>query len=183
MTNHSFKVAAVLCSAFIAAGGASAGQKAHSHGVAALEVAVDGPTITLRLDSPLDSLVGFERAPKTDAERARVREMAKVLRSGGAFVPTAAARCRLDSVKLESPVVAPELLGETGAAPGGKAADDHADLGGTFVYRCEDAQALAGIEVMLFDSFKRLRRVDAQVAGPKGQSAMKLTAKSRQLRW
>lgn len=156
----------------------------HSHGVARLDVAVDGATITLRLEAPLESLVGFERAPRNDAERGQVRAMAQALRSGNPFVPTAAARCRLDRVELTSPVLTPELLGESGpAAAAGKAADDHAELDGAFVYRCEDAKSLQGIDVMLFDHFKRLRRVDTQVAGPKGQSALKLTARSRQVRW
>jgi hypothetical protein len=156
---------------------------AHSHGVAKLDVAVDGPTLTLRLESPLDSLVGFERAPRNDAERAQVRAMAQALRAGNPFVPTAAAGCRLERAALASPVLAPDLLGETGAAAPAKSADDHAELEGTFVYRCAEAKALQGIDVMLFDYFKRLGRVDVQVAGPKGQSAAKLTARSRQVRW
>lgn len=162
---------------------AAQGHKAHSHGVARLEVTIDGPAITLRLESPLESLLGFERAPRNDAERGQVHAMAQALRAGNAFVPTAAARCRIERVELKSPVLAPELLGGSGGGAAGKAADEHADLEGTYVYRCEDAGALAGIDVMLFDSFKRLRRVDAQVAGPRGQSAAKLTARSRQLRW
>jgi len=157
-------------------------QKAHSHGVAQLEVAVDGATISLKLESPLDSLLGFERAPRNDPERDRVRVMAQALRSGP-FVPTAAARCRLQQVSLRSAALAPELLGESGPAAGGKAGDEHADLDATFLYRCEDPKSLAGIDVMLFDHFKQLRRVDTQVAGPKGQAALKLTAKSRQVRW
>jgi hypothetical protein len=170
--------------AFAGAPGAAQAHKAHSHGVAQLEVAVDGPTITLKLTSPLDSLVGFERAPRNDAERGQVRSMAQALRSGNQFVPTPAARCRLDRVELTSPVLAPELLGQSGPAPStGKPADEHAELDGTFVFRCEDAKALQGLDVMMFDHFKRLRRLDTQVAGPKGQSALKLTSKSRQVRW
>jgi len=156
---------------------------AHSHGVARLDVAVDGATITLRLHSPLDSLLGFERAPRNDAERGQVRAMAQALRSGRPFVPTAAARCRLDRVELASPALAPELLGESGAAAAGRLPDDHAELDGTFVYRCEDAERLAAIDVMLFDHFKKLGRVDVQLAGPKGQSAMKLNSRARQIRW
>jgi hypothetical protein len=167
----------------IATPGTVAAAGAHSHGVATLDVAIDGPTITLKLQSPLDSLLGFERAPRNDAERERVRAMAQTLRAGRQFVPTAAARCRLDSVELKSSVLGPELLGEAGTAASGKADDEHADLDGTFVFRCEDAKALAGVDVMMFDHFKRLRRVDIQVAGPKGQSAQKLTARSRQIRW
>jgi len=171
-----------LCLLAFATPAAAQAHKAHSHGVAQLEVAIDGPTIKLKLESPLDSLLGFERAPRNDAERDRVRVMAQALRSGP-FVPTAAARCRLERVSLRSAVLAPELLGESGPAAGGKADDEHVDLDAGFVYRCEDPKALAGVDVMLFDHFKRLRRVDTQVAGPKGQAALKLTAKSRQIRW
>lgn len=187
MKSRSANAAALLSLsllAFASMPGAAQAQKAHSHGVAKLEVAVDGPTITLKLEIPLDSLVGFERAPRNDAERGQVRAMTQALRSGNQFMPTPAARCRLDRVELNSPVLAPELLGESGPAPSaGKPADDHAELDGTFVFRCEDAKALQGLDLMMFDHFKRLRRLDTQVAGPKGQSALKLTAKSRQVRW
>lgn len=182
------KKTASLARAALLIAGAALGQAtlaagAHSHGVARLDVAVDGATVSLRLESPLESLLGFERAPRNDAERAQVRAMAQALRAGHPFVPTAAARCRLDRVELKSLVLAPELLGESGPAAAGKAADDHAELDATFVYRCEDAKALQGIDVMMFDHFKRLRRVDTQVAGPKGQAALKLTYRSRQIRW
>lgn len=165
-----------MCVAFPALGA-----KAHTHGVAGLTVAIYGATITMTLDAPLESLLGFERAPRNDAERNRVREMAQVLRSGDAFAPTPAARCKPAKVELASAVLAPELLGSGGAA--GTTDDGHAELNGTFIYRCEDIAALREIDVRLFDPFKRLRRIDAQLAGPKGQSAHRLTPRARQLRW
>jgi len=174
---------AALLIAVAALGQATMAAGAHSHGVARLDVAVDGATVTLRLESPLDSLLGFERAPRNDAERAQVRTMAQALRAGHPFVPTAAARCRLERVDLVSPVLAPELLGASAPTPPARTADEHAELDATFVYRCEDAKALQGVDVMLFDHFKRLRRVDTQIAGPKGQAALKLTSRSRQIRW
>ena len=57
-----------------------AGEKAHQHGVASLEVAVEGNTLVVHLKSPLDNLVGFERAPKTDAERSKIQRSAQRLR-------------------------------------------------------------------------------------------------------
>lgn len=178
--SHLALIALLLAGSAVAPAAHAAG--AHSHGVARLDVAVDGATLTLRLESPLDSLLGFERAPRNDAERGQVRAMAQALRSGNGFVPTAAARCRLDRVDLASPVLAPDLPGG-GSAAAGTPADGHAELAATFVYRCEDPKALQGIDVMLFDYFKRLARVDAQVAGPKGQSALRLNARARQVRW
>jgi hypothetical protein len=172
----------LLAACAVAVPAAAQAHKAHSHGIAELEVAIDGPLLTLKLESPLDSLLGFERAPRNDAERERVRVMAQALRSGP-FVPTAAARCRLERVSLSSAALAPDLLGEPGPAAGGKTSSEHADLDAGFVYRCDEPKALTGIDVMLFDHFKRLRRVDTQVAGPKGQAALKLTSKSRQIRW
>ena len=39
--------------------------QAHVHGAVQLEVALDGPTLSIALEAPLDSLLGFERAPRT----------------------------------------------------------------------------------------------------------------------
>jgi hypothetical protein len=48
---------------------AHAGGKAHVHGVATLDIAVEARKITVQLESPLDNLLGYERTPRTDAER------------------------------------------------------------------------------------------------------------------
>jgi hypothetical protein len=67
---------------------------AHQHGVASLELVADGNSLTVTLDSPLDNLLGFERGPRTDAERAKVRAMAQTLRTNATLVvPAAAAGC------------------------------------------------------------------------------------------
>jgi hypothetical protein len=39
-------------------------EKAHVHGAAELNVGVENDTLRIALESPLDSLLGFERAPK-----------------------------------------------------------------------------------------------------------------------
>lgn len=44
----------------------------HEHGVAQLNVALDGKTLELELDSPAMNLVGFEHAASTDADKAAV---------------------------------------------------------------------------------------------------------------
>ena len=49
--------------------GAAFAGKAHQHGVARLDLAVDGGTVTIAVEMPLDALVGFERSPRTGAER------------------------------------------------------------------------------------------------------------------
>ncbi len=148
---------------------------AHVHGSARLQVAVDGNTLSLRLETPLANLVGFEHAPRTAQQKQALQAMADRLRQAGEiFTPTPAARCTVVSVELESPLLQP-------SPPTGSG--DHADLDGSFVFRCADAAALRDLEVGLFASFPKLRRLDVQVAGPRGQSAARLSPQQRRVSW
>lgn len=172
---------------------------AHAHGAASLQVAVDGNLLTLNFESPLDNLVGFEHAPRTDRQKAAVRRMAEQLhKAEGLFVPTPAANCAPASVKLESPVIEASLLRADGGkdrapAKGGEpppakgagqsGASGHAELEGTFVFRCAKAESLRDLEVRLFDRFSGLRRLDVQVAAPKGQKSARLSPSARRISW
>ena len=52
---------------------------AHVHGEAKLEIVVDGGEFAIRFESPLDGLLGFERAPRTAAEKQAVQTMKATL--------------------------------------------------------------------------------------------------------
>lgn len=83
---------------------ALAQQAAHEHGVADLRVAADGDTVVIEFDSPLDNLVGFEHAPRDDAQRDALREAEERLASFDVlFALTPAAGCTLREVQIESP--------------------------------------------------------------------------------
>jgi hypothetical protein len=150
------------------------GAHAHVHGIARLDVAVDGETLTLALESPLDNVLGFEHLPKNEKEKAQVRAMAdKLNQPATLLVPSAAAQCKPVSTKLASPVLDPK----------GKSADGHADLDGEFVFRCANPAALRDIEVKMFNAFPHLQRLDVQVAAPRGQAAARLTAAQPRISW
>ncbi len=57
---------------------------AHVHGQATLDLAVDGGTVTLALTTPAINVLGFERAPRTAAERAKQEAALQRLRTQGA---------------------------------------------------------------------------------------------------
>ena len=150
----------LLLLALSLAGPAWAG-KAHEHGAARLDVALDGTTLTLALDTPLDGLLGFERAPRSDAERRAAEKAVATLRAADQlFAIDPAAGCALASVTLESAAL------KLGSAPAASA-DGHGDLEGEFVFRCRAAPAF--VDAGLFQAFARLSRIDVQVAAPKGQ--------------
>jgi hypothetical protein len=143
--------------------------KAHVHGEGKLDVVIDKDTITLNLELPLDAVVGFERAPKNDKEKAALAEGEKVLNDAAAlWLPTPAAKCTVHSATVTLP-----KFGDGG----------HADLDARYVFRCADTAALKSIETTLFKQFKRLYRLETQRAGPVGQGAMRMSPKTPMLVW
>ena len=153
--------------ALFAAGGALA-SAAHEHGVARLDVAVDAGRVSIELDTPLDNLLGFERAPRTDAERDKATALVARLRAAELlFRIDAAAGCTLAKVELVSVALG---LGKAAAgAAAGSAASDHSDLHAVFEFRCKNGARAGFVELGLFDAFPALKRIELQVVTPKGQ--------------
>ena len=153
-------------------------QHAHVHGVAKLEIAVDGGNLSLRLESPLEGLLGFEHAPRNDQERAAAAEMRRKLADAGKlFAPTTAAQCSLKSARIDAPTL------DAKPAAAAKQTNAHADLDADFLFACAQPARLTGIDVRLFQAFPNLRRVEAQVVSAKGQKAVRLSSKMRFLSW
>jgi hypothetical protein len=143
---------------------------AHVHGQARLDVVIDGNQLVLTLQAPLDSVVGFEHAPRTAAQRQAAEAALKALADGGRlFRAPAEAGCAPVSQAVESPVLQ------------GAASDGHADLDADYRFRCSAPAALTRLELGLFDALPRLQRLDVQIAGPLGQSRRTLRRGSRTL--
>ena len=140
----------------------AAAAPAHQHGVARLDIAVETGRVTLELETPLDNLLGFERAPRTDAERERAAAAVTRLKAADAlFRIDAAAGCSLAKVALVS-----AALGLGGTAPD---KEGHADLEGHFEFSCKAGGRAGFVEVGLFEAFAALRRIELQVVSPRGQ--------------
>lgn len=147
----------------------------HEHGVATLDVAVEAGRVSFSLDTPLDNLLGFEHAPRTDAERAKAAAAVARLRDAAAlFRIDSAAACTLGKVELVS-----SALG-LGPAPAAAGKEGHADLQGQFDFLCTAGNRAGFVELGLFDAFPALKRMDLQLVTPKGQ--MKVTLRRPQTR-
>lgn len=151
--------------------------KAHEHGALKLDVAIEGNKLTIAMEAPLDNLLGFERAPRTDAERKAAADVLARLRSPDKgtplFATDTAAQCTLGKAEVLAPVLEP------GAQPASK--DDHADLDASYEFTCSKPDALRTLDVGLFDAYKRIQRIDVQVAGPKGQAKATLKRPVRKI--
>lgn len=160
------------CAAATAATAAAAAGGAHEHGVVRLDVAVAADGFSIAFQAPLENLVGYERAPRSDAERRGAAEALERLRQGAAalFKADAAAHCTLAAVDVRAPV----LEGRGGAR-------EHADLDADYTFKCADARALRSLDVGLFDAFRRIQRIEVQIAAPQGQHRATLRRPARTL--
>ena len=153
--------------------------KAHTHGVAQLKLSVEASQLHLALELPLDTLVGFERAPRTPAETEAARQALARLREATALVkPDAAAKCRL----LGSEVQASVLEGQAKPAPWRPSASEHADALVSLTFECEQIAQLASVELVMFDSFRRLERVQAEMVTQSGQGKATVRRSDRTLK-
>lgn len=180
----------VCCAALMTSAPARAG-KPHQHGVATLDVAMDGAEVTLELTVPLEALLGFERAPQTDNERRLADELLSWMRQGQqVFSLESTGPCTFMQAVLKSPVLeqalhrqAPGssgLSGPRGTEPtsgsnksppkaASSKAEQHADLVATYVFACAMTEPPQKLRTLLFSSFRRLDRVQVQAALPQGQ--------------
>lgn len=163
------RVIAMLTLCGLAHGAAAA--PAHEHGVAHLDIVIEGSKLLIHLDSPLDNLAGFEHAPRNDQQRSTLRKMEAALREGAAlFKPDAAAACLLTDVRIAAPF-----------ADGRQAKGGHADLEADWTFSCAKPEALQKMEVHLAELFLRIHRLKVTMATPKGQSSTVLSRSARSI--
>jgi len=154
-------VALFACSCACAA---QAAQHAHVHGHIQLGIAIDGPTVTVDIDTPLESLLGFEHAPGTAQEKALAARWKQLIAKGTGLVSfNAQAACTLKQVDMDAPPIG---LG----TPTASKQDGHADLEGNWVFQCANPQALSQAHVGFFEQSPHAQQVEVRLITGKGQS-------------
>jgi len=100
------------------------GHGAHVHGIATLNVAVDGSQLLIELDSPAMNIVGFEHPPRTEEQREAVDQAKELLADAERlFLPSPAAQCTL----ARADVLLDLGERESGAGDAADGAHDHGD--------------------------------------------------------
>ena len=152
---------------------------AHEHGVASLNVALDGQTLEIQLQSPAMNLVGFEHEAKSDADKAKVAAARQHLEQPQAlFALPIEAKCALQDSELDSPLF------------GGHAHDEHehadehghSDIDASYRFACANAEALQTLELGSFvGTFPGTEKLEVQLIGPSGQQGAELTPSNSRL--
>ncbi|MEY3466502.1 MAG: ZrgA family zinc uptake protein [Steroidobacteraceae bacterium] len=136
---------------------------AHEHGRVTLDVALEGGTLVVEWSAPALQVVGFEHAPRTEAERAALASAtAWINRGNGVVGVPPAARCRLRSIQHAPPT----LAGHRDAA--GKTDHDaeHADFRARVSYECAAPAALTWLEPWVLRQLRGVERVEINLVAP-----------------
>jgi hypothetical protein len=151
----------------------------HVHGVAELNVALDGNVLWLELSSPAVNLVGFEHAPENAEQEAAVHEATATLRDGArVFGTSPGAGCELTEANVTTDIAQPGAEHHEEAEHGEDehAGEAHSEFQASYRFDCAAPDALTQLEVHLFELFSGTEEVKAHLIGRAGQTAAELTA-------
>jgi len=170
---RSFPRVLTLAAALLVAGAAAGhAQKAHVHGLAWADVAVDGALVEISLRATAYDLIGFERAPRDADERAKVQgARALLLDHARLWHFNSAAGCVADAPVLEAPAGSADSSADSG----------HVDWQVRYRFTCANPQALMAIDAELFSVLPSLETLQVQLLDGVGARGVELSPGSRRI--
>lgn len=142
---------------------------AHVHGMATLDLVMDGQELMLHLQSPLMNFVGFEHKPETEQQKAIYQDMLQQLDRKDGLLTVEGTTCQAESIEVEDPFATQD---ET----------DHADIDVSYFLHCEQADKITGLKINLFDLYNRLETLQVQMVLPSGQQQLELNPQRTTIR-
>lgn len=142
----------------------------HAHGEAEVELALDSSgRLSGRLQGAMDGFLPFEHAPKTEAQRQQVRELQqKLTRVDWILTVNPDAQCVQESVRAESSIFQ------------GQDQSGHASLTVNFSLVCARPAQLQSLTFGVLGHSKRLKKIELEFVGPKGQAKAVLNTRKNQ---
>jgi hypothetical protein len=145
---------------------------AHEHGKITINVALEKRELSIELDAPADNVIGFEHAPRTEAERQAVHDALLLLRNAqDLFGLPSAAQCRVTGSDISSPHWEAEPTSAHDESPH----EQHADYEGRFTYRCEAPRELTWLEPWILDKLRGVHEARINLITPSGQRSQIVT--------
>ncbi|MGQ7956176.1 DUF2796 domain-containing protein [Pseudomonas sp. SP16.1] len=147
---------------------------AHEHGVASLNVVLDGKTLELQLESPAMNLVGFEHAASSAADKAKVAAAKVELEQPLTLFALAAGGCKVSETELEGALLDSDAHHEHEHED--EHEGEHSEIHAHYQFDCAKADELKQLDLSeLFKRFPATEKIQVQLIGPSGQQGAELT--------
>ena len=168
--------------------------EAHEHGVAILNLALEGNDLYIEFTSPAANIVGFEHHPRTNEQRNVVKAAVNRLQEGDAlFILSAGSQSKLMKSSVDTNIdkdtdnhsVSEHAHGEDehhdkehGKADG---QDRHSEFKAEYHFVFKKPDRLSQIDVKLFGVFPGIEHIEVQLITETKQTAVELTAKKNKI--
>jgi len=154
----------------------AAAQEVHEHGVARLNIAIEGRRATVELLAPAEGIYGFEHEPRNAAERARRNAGLELLaaRANRLVLFDPALGCTVSAPKIEAG--AEEEGHEDADEDGGEAhAGEHSEVRAEYVVTCRRRFTGTQLRFGVTSVFPALRTVEVQLLSDEQQVGRRIT--------
>jgi hypothetical protein len=179
--------------------------EAHEHGIAHLNVALEGNDLYIELISPAVNILGFEHHPRTNEQKAAVKKAIESLKKGeDLFVLPPEARGKFVKTTVHT-----NIEGDSDNEHGddhthehdssSKEKDDdqhahapdhqgdeherHSEFKAEYNVVCQHPQKIENIDVTLFRMFQGIERIKVQLLSDTRQKALELTATQHKIKF
>lgn len=136
---------------------------AHQHGHGTFNLALEGDRVTIDFEAPGVDIVGFEHAPKTEAEKAAIaaakQKLAEPLTLFG--IP-ADAQCKVGEAAVA-------LEGAHEGHDHGDKGEGHTEFQAQYLLQCANVKALTRLDFQFFAAFKGAAELAVVAISEKGQ--------------
>ena len=185
--------AVVLISAFVASVTLAAEHEhrehdAHAHGHGTLDIVVEAEEALFELRVPAVNVVGFEHAPRDDAEHEAVRRALEPLQDApSVFALPTEAQCTVETVEARISGVTQEVHrvdGHDGADAHAGHEDEghevdagegeHSELRATYRFHCGAPERLNRIDARVLEHLHDIEQINVRVVTPTAQLATEL---------
>jgi hypothetical protein len=146
--------------------------EAHVHGVAEVNIAVEGAKATVEIHAPAENIMGFEHEARSDSDKKKRDAALTLLRSRVDQMIVFDPKLRCKSSEMQTAVTEEhEAHGqEKQAAKEQKVSGEHREVQATFSVACSGPLAGSHLRFGISKVFPEIHEVKVQVLGDSGQS-------------
>lgn len=148
---------------------------AHVHGVAEINIAVEGAKATVEFRAPAESLMGFEHEAKSESDKKKRDAALEQLRTKKDQMVVFDPKLGCKSSDIETAIVEEKedhtkaQLGKDGHKDQ-KKSGEHREVRGTFLVACDKPLAGSRVRFGVSKIFREIQEINVQVVGDSGQS-------------
>jgi hypothetical protein len=174
--------------------------EAHEHGVAHLNLAIEGNNVYIEFSSPAANIVGFEYHPRTHEQKKAVKDAINKLQEGASlFLLSSKSESQLVKSIVDTDIDKDaDHHSESGHGHAEKGHHDqeehhgnkhgeadehdrHSEFKAEYHFVCKKPDRLAQIDVRLFHVFPGIEHIEVQLLNETKQTAMELTEKKNKI--